>query len=92
LDDESTEDESIGCLEPPAVSPRGKTPASGITKGKKPAPLASTIILNSLVDNVSTLTEITMQAPKRRSEERVTDCEWERVTDCEQGMMQSIEM
>ena len=48
-------------------------------QGKTPA----TIILNSPVDDVSTITEITMQASERSEE---------RVADCEEGMMQRIEM
>jgi hypothetical protein len=44
---------------------------------------AASITLNSPVDDVSTITEITIQA-SGRSEERVADCE--------QGMMQRIEM
>ena len=66
-DDESSEDE------PPALPPpRGTTPAP-----------ATSITLNSRVDNVSTITEISFQS-SGRSEERVADCE--------QGMMQRIEM
>jgi hypothetical protein len=71
LDDKSTEGEPISCLELPPVSPKGTT-------SSPPA----TIILNLPVDNVSTLMEITMQAPERSEE---------RVSDREQGMMQRIE-
>ena len=51
--------------------------------GTTPAPAAS-ITFNSPVDDVSTITEITIQEASGRSEERVADCE--------QGMMQRIEM
>ena len=68
-DDESNEDE-LPALPPP----RGTTPAP-----------ATSITLNSPVDDVSTITEITIQSSGTRSEE-------ERVADCEQGMMQMIEM
>ena len=67
-DDESSEDE------PPALPP---------PMGTTPAPAAS-ITFNSPVDDVSTITEITIQEASGRSEERVADCE--------QGMMQRIEM
>jgi hypothetical protein len=67
-DDESSEDE-----------PQALPPPMGTT----PAPAAS-ITLNSPVDDVSTITEISIQASGRSEEERVEDCE--------QGMMQRIEM
>jgi hypothetical protein len=66
-DDESSEDE------PPELSP---------PMGTTPAPAAS-ITLNSPVDDISTITETSVQASGRREE---------RVADCDQGMMQRIEM
>jgi hypothetical protein len=51
--------------------------------GTTPVP-ASSITFNSPVDDVSTITEITIQEASGRSEERVADCE--------QVMMQRIEM